>query len=461
MAVPDSTGLKSLIDSNIPDATPTQQRRGKASFVRYVLYQLIDWVTTAINGNLTTWYKVGTTSAPLVNTDDVYRTGKTILGRSTDDGSGAMLQTDSASLGLVNGLSLNRTISVSHPTTQYWKVATLPTSGSYAFLRFALHISTDVVAEYTQIEQYNLVSREIGTGQKFKYSQYAGIDKANKRAYVVITQRSTGERDVYLKTNAGSSAWVHISFLINITCQVYSTVVAVDSLPGTDTQVWSSETTDPIHWFQGDGSIKTTGNLQADGLVRLSNAIGAKKIALYDPLNNDHQFYGFGVLASQFRYQIDSSASAHVFSAGLTPATSKELMRIQGNGLVDVTGMTRVKSFTVPTSDSGVEIIYGASPGNGGILCYDRTAGAYLNLNIDGSNVNVNSGNATTGKMGVNTGSPTSALHVKGSTGHQQLRLETSYTPTSTADTNGAVGQVAWDANYVYVKTTAGWKRTA
>ncbi|MVM37266.1 hypothetical protein GO730_05825 [Spirosoma sp. HMF3257] len=80
MAVPDDTALKSLIDSNIPDATPTQQRRGKASFVRYVLYQLIDWVKTAINGNLSTWYKVGTASAPSTNAEDVYRTGKVVIG---------------------------------------------------------------------------------------------------------------------------------------------------------------------------------------------------------------------------------------------------------------------------------------------------------------------------------------------------------------------------------------------
>ena len=36
-----------------------------------------------------------------------------------------------------------------------------------------------------------------------------------------------------------------------------------------------------------------------------------------------------------------------------------------------------------------------------------------------------------------------------------------SYTPTSTADTTGETGSVTWDDSYVYVKTSAGWKRTA
>ena len=37
----------------------------------------------------------------------------------------------------------------------------------------------------------------------------------------------------------------------------------------------------------------------------------------------------------------------------------------------------------------------------------------------------------------------------------------TNYTPTSSADTNGEIGDVAYDANYIYVKTAAGWRRTA
>lgn len=42
-----------------------------------------------------------------------------------------------------------------------------------------------------------------------------------------------------------------------------------------------------------------------------------------------------------------------------------------------------------------------------------------------------------------------------------RLRLQLSYTPTGTADTNGFVGDVVWDDDYWYVKTSAGWKRAA
>ena len=35
-----------------------------------------------------------------------------------------------------------------------------------------------------------------------------------------------------------------------------------------------------------------------------------------------------------------------------------------------------------------------------------------------------------------------------------------SYTPTSTADTNGETGDIAYDDSYFYIKTSAGWKRS-
>lgn len=64
-----------------------------------------------------------------------------------------------------------------------------------------------------------------------------------------------------------------------------------------------------------------------------------------------------------------------------------------------------------------------------------------------------------TGYLSNNT-SPTALLDVAGAAGYNQLRLRTSYTPSSTADANGHTGDIAWDGNYLYIKTAAGWKRT-
>lgn len=65
-----------------------------------------------------------------------------------------------------------------------------------------------------------------------------------------------------------------------------------------------------------------------------------------------------------------------------------------------------------------------------------------------------------TGKLSNNI-NPTGLLDVDGMAGYDQLRLRTSYTPGSSADPNGSVGDVAWDENYIYIKTSAGWKRSS
>lgn len=76
-----------------------------------------------------------------------------------------------------------------------------------------------------------------------------------------------------------------------------------------------------------------------------------------------------------------------------------------------------------------------------------------------------NTNTSTTIFFGINTGfgtpAPTSQVDIKGVNGYSQLRLQTKYTPTSSADTNGNPGDVAVDDNYIYYKTASGWKRTA
>ena len=62
-------------------------------------------------------------------------------------------------------------------------------------------------------------------------------------------------------------------------------------------------------------------------------------------------------------------------------------------------------------------------------------------------------------KVGIQTTSPTARLDISGSTGYNQIRMRTSYTPTSPSDVNGNVGDIAWDNNFIYVKTANGWRR--
>jgi hypothetical protein len=72
-------------------------------------------------------------------------------------------------------------------------------------------------------------------------------------------------------------------------------------------------------------------------------------------------------------------------------------------------------------------------------------------------NIVVGTGNV---QVGDSTGS-TSRVDITGANGFSQLRLRTQYTPTSSSDTNGNPGDIAVDDNYLYYKTSTGWKRTA
>ncbi|MBN1996350.1 hypothetical protein JW935_02275 [candidate division KSB1 bacterium] len=65
------------------------------------------------------------------------------------------------------------------------------------------------------------------------------------------------------------------------------------------------------------------------------------------------------------------------------------------------------------------------------------------------------------GNVGVGTSSPASKLDVAGQNGYNQLRLRQNYTPASGSDPNGNTGEVAWDNNYIYIKTSTGWKRAS
>ena len=73
--------------------------------------------------------------------------------------------------------------------------------------------------------------------------------------------------------------------------------------------------------------------------------------------------------------------------------------------------------------------------------------------------LHTSSGRTSVGLDGSST--ITSRLDVSGEEGYNQLRLRKKYTPTSTSDTHGAEGDISWDDNYIYIKTSSGWKRSS
>ena len=85
-----------------------------------------------------------------------------------------------------------------------------------------------------------------------------------------------------------------------------------------------------------------------------------RKIVLYEVGNNDHQFFGFGINPDgSLRYQTPVTGNDHTFYAGTSATTSNELLRIRGNGNLDVAGTVEMgwsanwsAEFSVPPLNS-------------------------------------------------------------------------------------------------------------
>ena len=100
-------------------------------------------------------------------------------------------------------------------------------------------------------------------------------------------------------------------------------------------------------FINGSGNVFMAANLSTVGNVGIGltdpNAIANaplqfatstvnRKIVLWASVNNDHEFFGFGVNGGTLRYQVNGTADAHVFYAGVNSTTSAELIRINGSG---------------------------------------------------------------------------------------------------------------------------------
>lgn len=100
--------------------------------------------------------------------------------------------------------------------------------------------------------------------------------------------------------------------------------------------------------------------------LQLANTLAPRKLVLWDGApGNPNRFFGLGVESLMMRYQVNNTGDNHVFFSGTTDSTSRELMRIQGNGNVgigtatpaatlDVNGTARISgSAGTPTAITG------------------------------------------------------------------------------------------------------------
>ena len=381
----DNSTIKQQIDT---DLGSKGYRGVTVAAVIRILKSVADWVQLSINTNLITWLRLGSTTEPPLNGETAYRTGRTILGRSTDDGTGAAAQLSSVSIG---GVRVN-------PATLF---GLANTSG-------LLDVATLNWDALTTPGVYNIFgptgwpATTNGPRRAFQYGTLTVLNSSTDNAAMM---------QIYIST-VGDFCF---------RCRLYG----------------------GFQWYY----------------AKRGNAVDNKLLALYDVPQNDHQFYGFGIGPGQLQFQVEAPSTDFVWRAGTSPATSVDVMRLKGNGMLLI-GQPRN-----PTAPLLAMFTY--LPGQAGLqIGTDGTNDSWLPF-VDGRNYL--RGPVTlcdtrpTDNVGVGVVAPTSKLHVNGAAGHNQFRLEKPYTPTSSSDPNGEVGQVAWDANWSYQKVSVSphiWKRS-
>jgi hypothetical protein len=117
------------------------------------------------------------------------------------------------------------------------------------------------------------------------------------------------------------------------------------------------------------------------GQIYVSNAIQNRKIVLWNTINNDHQFFGFGINDGILRYQINNTPDSHVFYSGTNPTTSNELFRITGTGNISV-----ANTANIPTISAGNILTTNASISSLNVT--NNTLSNIVSTNITSTNIN-------------------------------------------------------------------------
>ncbi len=81
------------------------------------------------------------------------------------------------------------------------------------------------------------------------------------------------------------------------------------------------------------GPLDVAGTAFVRSNVQFADILQNRKLVLWNGINNnDHQFFGFGISPGTLRYQVETTASDHIWYAGTSSNSSSELMRLTGTG---------------------------------------------------------------------------------------------------------------------------------
>lgn len=106
--------------------------------------------------------------------------------------------------------------------------------------------------------------------------------------------------------------------------------------------------------------IRGNGNVRFNGVTTMGARLSPKLLSIWDSAPDDgtrHDYLGFGVSGGMLRYHVGGSGDDHVFFSATGQSTSKELMRVKGNGEVVIPGSLNVGDYIFTTNWSGPFVI--------------------------------------------------------------------------------------------------------
>lgn len=197
---------------------------------------------------------------------------------------------------------------------------------------------------------------------------------------------------------------------------------------------------------QGSDSTQIINNSSAYGLTLRG---GLMKYWRMDPISSDNRLN---------RFTVDTSGNV----SGSTMTLSSAVPRLELNNTNSALNAKRWR-FEAGTNNLNIGALSDVGIVSDGIIL-NRTEGTLNSIAF------VTNGNNRL------TISPSGAVAFNASTGTAGQLLQTqgisgtptwvnpnarAYTPTSTSDAKGSVGDITYDDNYYYIKTSTGWKRAA
>jgi hypothetical protein len=195
--------------------------------------------------------------------------------------------------------------------------------------------------------------------------------------------------------------------------------------------------------ISADGNVGI-GTLSPAAPLQFAANVANRKIVLWSTLNNDHEFFGFGINSNILRYQVTDANDAHVFYAGVNGTTSLELMRIRGNGWVgigtatprgrlDVAGTDNIYLSGQPDIGNGQRIFLPGSVTLGpsfGDISYiharrlNNTGSSAIQIRTNNNGVTVNAMRIdSTGFVGIGTTTPNAPLQFSNSLVNRKIVL--------------------------------------